>query len=81
MAALRESAPLSEEALGFSIFCVENLAIRLNIEPSRVYRALTMNSDLLDSYVIPCYDVLHTQGKDYILDDLQEVMRMRGVTV
>ena len=60
---------------------MENLAIRLNIEPSRVYRALTMNSDLLDSYVIPCYDVLHTQGKDYILDDLQEVMRMRGVTV
>lgn len=76
-----QGAELSAEALEFAIFCVENLAARLNVDPARVYRALTVDSDLLDSYIIPCCDALHTQGKEYILDDIQEVMRARGVTV
>jgi len=40
---------------------------------------LTEKSDILDSYVIPCYDVLHTQGKNYIVNDILDYMKKRGV--
>ncbi len=72
---------LSKEALDFSIFCIENLAIHLEASPAAIYDALTNKSDILDSYIIPCWDVLHTQGKSYILDDLESLMKEKGVAV
>ena len=70
---------LTNDNLEFAIFCIENVAIRLGAE--KVFVALTEKSDILDSYILPCYDVLHTQGKDYIVDDILDVMAQRGVEV
>ena len=71
----------NEKELEFVIFCVENIAIRLSAAPESVYDALTIKSDILYSYIIPCYDVLHTQSKDYIVEDILEFMKEKGVTV
>ena len=51
---------MSMDELSFAIFCVENVAERLKLSVSEVYRLLTEDSDLLDGYVIPSYDALHT---------------------
>ncbi len=67
--------------LEFAIFCVENVAIKLNVSAEKVYDALAEKSDILDSYIVPCFDVLHTQGKDYIVNDILDVMKERGITV
>lgn len=69
------------DELEFAIFCVESLAARLHVEPERVYRALSGESGLLQGYIVPSYDTLHTQGKDYIVDELLELMEQRGVRV
>lgn len=45
----------------------------------KVYDALTEKSDILNDYIIPEYEILHTQGKEYIVDDIIEVMKERGV--
>lgn len=71
----------SGKELEFAVFCIENIAQRLQVDAQRVYAALTEQSDVLHSYVVPEYDVLHTQSKDYIVDDILQVMRERGVTV
>lgn len=71
----------NERELEFAIFCVENIAIRLGVDAEKVYDALTEKSDILNSYIVPCFDILHTQGKDYIVDDILAVMNERGVTV
>ena len=47
----------------------------------RVYEALAEKSDILYGYIVPEYEVLHTQSKDYIMDDILEVMKERGVEV
>lgn len=71
----------NDEELEFAIFCVENVAIRLNVSAEQVYDALTKKSDILNSYIVPCFDVLHTQDKGYIVDDILDVMKERGITV
>lgn len=71
----------SEKELEFAIFCVENIAIHLQTAAEKVYDALTIKSDILYSYIVPCYDILHTQGKEYIVEDILAVMKERGVTV
>jgi hypothetical protein len=44
-----------------------------------VYKLLTEKSDILDEYIIPCYDALHTQRKEYIVDDISEFMGEKGL--
>ena len=70
-----------KEELEFAVFCIENVAARLGVDGTVIYDAFAKKSDILNSYVIPCYDVLHTQGKEYIVNDLIDMMREKGVTV
>lgn len=65
----------------FAVFCVENLARRHHRPAEDVYAALADRSDLLQSYLVPSYDFLHTQGKDYILDDLERAAAAKGVAL
>ena len=65
--------------LEFAIFCIENIAAKLGVSAEKVYDALTEKSDILNDYIIPEYEILHTQGKEYIVDDIIEVMKERGV--
>lgn len=65
--------------LEFAIFCIENIAAKLGVSAEKVYDALTEKSDILNDYIIPEYEILHTQEKEYIVDDIIEVMKERGV--
>lgn len=65
--------------LEFAIFCIENIAAKLGVSAEKLYDALTEKSDILNDYIIPEYEILHTQGKEYIVDDIIEVMKERGV--
>ena len=68
---------MQEYQLDFVTYCVGNLADRLNISASKVYKMLR-STDILNGYMIPCYDVLHTFGKEYIMDDLTNLLKKRG---
>lgn len=61
----------------FVTFCVGSLADALNKSASQIYNALC-SSGVLEDYIIPCYDVLHTFSKDYLVDELTEVLKERG---
>lgn len=63
------------------LFSVENIAIRLGKNAEDIYQALTEKSDILNSYIIPEYEGLHTQSKDYIVDDIISLMEERGIRV
>lgn len=67
--------------LEFAVFCIENVAAALGKPSDDVYRALSGEDGILRQYVVPSYDVLHTQGKEYIVNDIIEVMKERHVAV
>ncbi|MDO4384041.1 MAG: DUF3791 domain-containing protein [Eubacteriales bacterium] len=67
--------------LEFAVFCIENVASKLDVDARRVYKALTEESNILNEYIIPEYDILHTQSKEYIIEDILDVMKERGVEV
>ena len=49
------------------------------MDPAKVYLLLTEKTDILYDYIVPCYESQHTQDRDYILDDIEGVMREKGV--
>ena len=71
----------NSKELEFAIFCIENVAVRLRVGAERVYQAFTEKSDILNGYIVPEYEVLHTQGREYIVNDLLDLMKEKGVEV
>ncbi|MBQ8043372.1 MAG: DUF3791 domain-containing protein [Clostridia bacterium] len=71
----------TSKELEFAIFCIENTAIKLNIDAQKVYKMVAEDSDILNNYIIAEYEMLHTQSKEYIIDDIIEVMKERGMCI
>ena len=78
--ALHENIKNSRE-LEFAVFCIENVAARLGVNAEQIYEAFTEKSDILNGYIVPEYEILHTQSKEDIVEDLLDVMKERGVEV
>lgn len=66
------------EQLNFTTYCVGNLADALEMNAGQVYHMLR-SSGILRDYILPCYDTLHTFSKEYIVDDLIQCMKEKGV--
>lgn len=62
---------MTERELSFCIFLLYNLAEEWKKTPAEVYQVLN-TTGILDKYIIPCYDVLHTLGKEYLMEDITE---------
>ena len=69
---------MNYDNVDFITYCIGNLSRRLNLSAAEVYRRLKQ-SGILYGYIVPSYDVLHTFGKEYLMEDLIEYMREKGV--
>ena len=74
-----KQAEMNPEQSFFAVFCIEALADDLGMTGDKIYKMLTEKSDILDGYIVPFYDSLHTQGKDYIIRELKELMQKRDI--
>ena len=60
------------------MYCIGNLSRRLGLNARDVYERLK-TSGILNGYIVSSYDVLHTFGKEYLMEDLTDYMREKGV--
>ena len=67
----------TENELEFSTFIFYSLSDSWNTSPAEVYKVLN-SSGVLDGYIIEAYDVLHTLGKEYLVEDITELVNDRG---
>lgn len=69
---------MDKNTLEFVTYCISKLSYILNMPQREVYRRLNTSGILYD-YIVPSYDVLHTFGSQYLMDDLTEYMKEKGV--
>ena len=69
---------MNYDNVDFITYCIGNLSRRLNLSAAEVYRRLKQ-SGILYGYIVPSYDVLHTFSKEFLMEDLTEYMREKGV--
>lgn len=69
---------MDDKTLNFTIFCIGSLAEYLNLNAREVYQRL-QKANIISDYIVPCYDVLHTFSKEYIIEDLVAFMKKKGV--
>ena len=68
---------MNKEVLWFVTYCISILAQHLGLSQSYVYLRLK-RSGILDEYIVPSYDVLHTFGSRYLMEDLTDFLREKG---
>lgn len=68
---------MDKKTLEFVTYCVSKLSSLLNLPQREVYRRL-LKSGILYGYIVPSYDVLHTFGSHYLMDDLIDYMKEKG---
>ncbi len=71
---------MNRESFSFVVYMIHACANKWNKRPSDVYRSL-QGSGCIDNYLVPHYEILHTQGTDLVVSDIEEYMKMRGATV
>lgn len=71
---------MNKDSFSFVIYMIHACANKWNMPPSEVYRRL-QSVGCIDRYLEPHYDILHTQGTGYIVNDIQEYLKVRGVIV
>lgn len=69
-----------EKEIEFTVFCIENIAEKIHKSGLETYSLLKKNN-LIKDYIVPSYEALHTQSKDYIVDDIISVMKEKGLVV
>lgn len=69
---------MDRSTVEFVTYCISKLAQVLNLRQDDVYDRLK-RSGILYEYIVPSYDVLHTFGSRYLMEDLTDYMREKGV--
>lgn len=69
---------MDKNTLEFVTYCISKLADYLNLSQREVYDRLN-RSGILYGYIVPSYDVLHTFSSRYLMEDITDYMREKGV--
>lgn len=71
---------MDENSMSFTIYLIHELANEKNVAPGEIYRELK-NSGCIDNYLVPNYDILHTMGTQYLVNDIRNYVASRGGAV
>ena len=63
-----------EIKMAFVASCIEDLADRLEVPYIEVFERME-RVGLLDKYIFPCYDVLHTESRENLTSILIDALR------
>ncbi len=74
----RQTKTMNRDILDFVTFCVGAVALQLNLSRKEVFARLN-KANIIQGYIVSCYDVLHTFSRSYIIEDITDVMKERGV--
>lgn len=66
--------------LDFATYCIGLLSTAMGRSQKDVFNALN-TSGMLMNYIVPGYDVLHTFGREYLVEDLTSYMDNKGICI
>lgn len=69
---------MNENILEFVTFAIGSVAERLHKSPAEIYQ-LFKQTDIISGYLVPAYDVLHTFGRQYLVNDVLDLMQEKGI--
>ena len=69
-----------QESFEFVVYMIHACANKWNRLPSFVYRKLK-ESECIQKFLVPNYEILHTQSTDFVVRDIEEYLNVRKVAI
>lgn len=69
---------MSKKELTFIVYLIHQLAEAWGLAPYEVYSVLDKGK-IITEYIIPSYDVLHSMGSKYLINDISNMAHERGL--
>ena len=71
---------MNKESFSFVVYMIHACANKWDMLPSIVYQKL-QSAGCIDHYLVPHYEILHTQGTDFVVNDIEEYLEVRGIAI
>ena len=71
---------MNKNTLEFVTFAIGSVAEKLHKSPAEICN-IFRQANIIDGYLIPAYDVLHTFSRQYLVDDLLDFMKEKGLKI
>ena len=75
-----EDWTMTKESLEFVVYVIHACARKWHMTPAKVYQTIE-GVECVSKFLIPLYDILHTQSVDFVVEDIQEYLANRGIAV
>lgn len=69
-----------QESFEFVVYMIHACANKWNRMPSAVYKKLR-DSGCIQKFLVPNYEIMHTQGTDFVVSDIEEYLKVRKVAI
>lgn len=73
-----ERVIMNQNILEFVTFAIGSVAERLRKSPAEIY-LLFKQTNIIAGYLVPAYDVLHTFSRQYLVNDVLDLMHEKGI--
>ncbi|MBQ7719683.1 MAG: DUF3791 domain-containing protein [Clostridia bacterium] len=71
---------MTGDILEFVVYIIHRCAAKWHMAPNDVYKKI-QSVGCVSDYLVPMYDILHTQSSDFVVSDVEEYLWHRGVRV
>lgn len=70
---------MEKNILEFVTFTIGSVAERVHKSPSEIY-GLFKRLNVIDGYLVPAFDVLHTFGRQYLVNDVLDFLQEKELS-
>lgn len=71
---------MSKDILDFVVYMIHACAKKWGKTPVEVYNRL-VRDNCIDGYLVPHYEILHTQSTEFVVKDIEEFIGTREAAV
>ena len=69
-----------QDSFEFVVYMIHACANKWNQLPSAVYKKIR-DSGCIQKFLVPNYEIMHTQGTDFVVSDIEEYLKVRKVAI
>lgn len=71
---------MNKDSFSYVIYMIHACANSWNNNPSEVYKKMKSGNCIM-GYLVPNYEILHTQSTQYVVEDIKKYLNIRGISV
>ena len=71
---------MTKDSFTFTIYMIHACSKKWGVKPSQVYKKLKKANGISD-FLVRNYEILHTQSTQFIVEDVEQYLNIRGIRV